>query len=97
MTTHVGICGNCDLKRRTKETILRISASRMMVILRQGLTRISRCSLGVVKLCLSFFLWLYKFIMRQNEPEALEHDYFEGETGFFSICDKIVLIQVKFQ
>ena len=68
-----------------------------MVILRQGRTRISRCSLGVVKLCLPLFSWLCQFIMRRKEPEAAEHDYFEGETGFFSICDKIVLIQVKFQ
>ena len=67
----------------------------MMVILRQGLRRISRCSLVVVKLCLSFFLWLYQFIMRrndQNKPEVVDHDYSEGETGFVSICDKIVLI-----
>ena len=46
-------------------------------------------------LCLSFFLWLYQFIMRRNDknkPEVVENDYFEGETSFVSICDKIVLI-----
>ena len=83
--------------RSTTETILQTSASTMMVIPRQGPRRISRCSLGIMKLCLSFFLWLCHFIMRQNDqntPEALEHDYLEGETGFFSVCDRIVLIEV---
>ena len=59
-----------------------------MVILRQGFRRISRCPLGVVKLCLSLFLGLYQFIMRrndQNKPEVVEHDYFEGETSFDSM------------
>ena len=93
----IRIHGNwLNLKRRTTETILRTSTPRMMVILRQGFRRISRCSLGIMKLCLSFFLWLYQFIMRQNDqntPEAVEHDYLEGETGFFSVCDSIVLIE----
>ena len=74
--------------RRTTETILQTSAPRMMVIPRQGLRRISRCPLGIMKLCLSFLLWLCQFIMRlndQNEPEAVEHDYFVGETTFVSI------------
>ena len=100
--THcIRIHGNwLNLKRKTTETILRTSTPRMMVILRQGFKRISRCSLGIMKLCLSFFLWLYQFIMRQNDqntPEAVEHDYLEGETGFFSVCDRIVLIEVWFQ
>ena len=84
-----------NLKRGTTETILRTSAPRMMVIFRQGFRRISRCSPGVMTLCLSFFLWLYQFIMRRNDknkPEVVEHDYFEGENSFVSICDKIVLI-----
>ena len=81
--------------RRTAETILQTSAPRMMVIPRQGPRRISRCSLGIMKLCLSFFLWLCQFIMRlndQNEPEAVEHDYFEGETTFVSIRNKVIFI-----
>ena len=71
-----------------------------MVILRQGFRRISRCPLGVVQLCLSFFLWLYQFIMRRNDqnmPEVVEHDYFEGETSFVSICDKIVWSKLNFR
>ena len=68
------------------DNILRTSAPRMMVILRQGFRRISRCPLGVVKLCLSLFLGLYQFIMRrndQNKPEVV--DYFEGKTSFDSM------------
>ena len=94
----IHIHGNwLNLKRRTTETILRTSTPRMMVILRQGFRRISRCSLGIMKLCLSFFLWLYQFIMRENDqntPEAVQHDYLEGKTGFFSVRDRIVLIEV---
>lgn len=33
----------------------------------------------------------------QNKLEAIEHDYFEAETSFVSVCDKIVLIKVEFQ
>ena len=33
----------------------------------------------------------------QNKLEAVEHDYFEAETSFVSVCDKIVLIKVEFQ
>ena len=71
-----------------------------MIIIRQGLKRISGCSLGIVKLCLSFFLWLYQLIMmwnKKDERKAVEHNYVEGETSFISICDKIVLIEVEFQ
>ena len=69
----------------------------MMIII---LKRISRCLLGIVKLYLSFFWWLYRFNMGrndQNKLEAVEHDYFEAETSFVSVCDKIVLIKVEFQ
>ena len=52
-----------NLKRRTTETFLRSSTPTMMVIIRQGLQKIFRCSLGIVRLCLSFFLWLCQFII----------------------------------
>ena len=50
------------MARKTTETFLRTLAPRMIII-HQGLKRISGCSLGIVKLCLSFFLWLYQLIM----------------------------------
>ena len=84
-----------NLKRRTTETFLRTPAPRMMIIIRQGLKRISRCSLGIMKLCLSFFMWLYQLFMmwnKKDERKAVEHNYFEGETSSVSICGKIVLI-----
>ena len=65
-----------NLKRKTTETFLRTLAPRMIII-RQGLKRISGCSLGIVKLCLSFFLWLYQLIMmwnKKDEREAVEHN-----------------------
>ena len=81
-----------NLKRRTTETFLRSFTPTMMVIIRQGLQKIFRCSLGIVRLCLSFFLWLCQFIMGRNDqirPKAVEHNYFQGETSFLSTCDKI--------
>ena len=87
------------LKRKATEIFLRTPAPRMMIKIRQGLKRISRCSLGIMKLCLSFFLWLYQFIMmwnKQDERNAVEHNYFEGEISFVSICGKIVWSKLNF-
>ena len=59
------VCAN--YRRRTTKTVHRISIPRMIVIIRQVLKRILRCSLRIVKPCLALFLCSYQFIMTPND------------------------------
>ena len=59
------VCTN--YRRRTTKTVHRISIPRMIVIIRQVLKRVLRCSLRIVKPCLALFLCSYQFIMTPND------------------------------
>ena len=91
------VCMN--YRRRTTKTVHRISIPRMIVIIRQVLKRILRCSLGIVKPCLALLLCSYQVIMTPNDQikaKAVEHNDLEGKQLSF-ICNKIVLMPDKFQ
>ena len=91
------VCMN--YRRRTTKTVHRISIPRMIVIIRQVLKRILRCSLGIVKPCLALLLCSYQIIMTPNDQikaKAVEHNDLEGKQLSF-ICNKIVLMPDKFQ